>query len=61
MSNFEEKVQNQVFEIKKIKTLFRCKNEGCSSKFKEKGNLITHIRIHVNTQIIIDGRTTIQM
>ena len=42
-----ENQKNIIFEIKKIKTLYRCSFPQCSSKFREKGNLITHTRIHV--------------
>ena len=47
-----ENHKNIVFEIQKIKTLYRCLFPGCSSKFKEKGNLITHNRIHVIKMLI---------
>ena len=42
-----EKSHSQKFLIQKQRKLFKCDYEGCNRQFREKGNLKTHIRIHV--------------
>jgi hypothetical protein len=36
------------FEIMKSKRMYKCPYEDCKRLFKEKGNLRTHIRVHVS-------------
>ena len=40
-------MSRNVFEIEKIDKVFICRFDGCGKKFEVKGNLQTHMRVHV--------------
>ncbi len=49
-------------EIAKVGIYYLCPYKDCEKKFTEKGNLITHIRVHVRLKIIsLDWRATLQV
>lgn len=50
-------ITKSIFKIIIIdRRTFKCPHTGCGRAFKEKGNLRTHIRIHVREEILISLR-----
>ena len=57
-----EHEHNEESKASDAKKEFACPYKGCGKQFSESGNLKTHIRIHVNTDVlVIDWRKAICM
>lgn len=44
-------VKQMTLKIDSLTKIYKCPYENCKKTFKEKGNLKTHIRVHVSSNI----------